>query len=458
MTRLIARLPHLFLIGAFAVALLIARNWAYVTTYRTYLNQRVDEASRSAAAQRFDIEGTHVVPQIAMRDDDRVSFTTALGRPSTFRVQVRPVERAHYEIRWHDAVGDRVLSQGDVTAPANVTGAIPPGGGRIELIGHGSLTWIDPRFERDFRVAPHLLPACGAAGRSVPEHASPARTVPARRTRSNRLVRAVRARRQRRDHARPARRRSSRDGRSHSGRDRGPAARPRRSAVGSEVGRFAPLRPAPSSPNRRRQRMAPGRHRPHGIHSAGGRRRPAAPVRVSNRRRRVSQRARARPDRCRRARRFIHGRDDGSDRKRLGHPARAADRSRGSELRDGGIRPAAGTARAEGLRRPPSSAGGGARLLRRERPVRRRSVRRLRSIGRRDPPAGAGLADQGRREPVRYLVRGERGAGGGDVDVHTRTRGGADDSHAARGSGARTARWRRHRPCRPSIAACSRCR
>ncbi|MGZ5228316.1 MAG: hypothetical protein ACXWCS_29520, partial [Burkholderiales bacterium] len=157
MARLVARLPHFLLIGALAVALLIARNWAYVTTYRTYLNQRVDEASRSAAAQRFDIEGTHVVPQIAMRDDDRVSFTTALGRSSTFRVQVRPVEHGHYEIRWHDAAGDRVLSKGDVTAPANVTCAIPADGGRIELVGHGSLTWIDPRFERDFRVAPHLL-------------------------------------------------------------------------------------------------------------------------------------------------------------------------------------------------------------------------------------------------------------------------------------------------------------
>jgi hypothetical protein len=157
MTRPLARLPHLFLIGALAVALLIARNWAYVTTYRLYLNQRVDDASRSAAAQRFDIEGIHVVPQIAMRDDDRVAFTTAIGQSSTFRVQVRPIEHAHYEIRWRDSAGDRVLSTGDVTAPTNVTSAIPAGGGRIELVSHGSLTWIDPRFVRDFRVAPHVL-------------------------------------------------------------------------------------------------------------------------------------------------------------------------------------------------------------------------------------------------------------------------------------------------------------
>jgi hypothetical protein len=157
MARLVARLPRLFLIGAMAVALLIVRNWAYVTTYRLYLNQRVDEASRSAAAQRFDIEGTRVVPQIAMRDDDVMAFTTAIGRPSRLYVQVRPADRARYEIRWHDAAGDRVLSQGDVAAPAAISSAIPAAGGRVEFVSHGSLTWIDPRIVRDFRVWPHVL-------------------------------------------------------------------------------------------------------------------------------------------------------------------------------------------------------------------------------------------------------------------------------------------------------------
>ena len=66
MTRFARRLPLILAISALAVALLISRNWAYVTTYRLYLSQRVDNAARSAAAQRFDIEDARVVPQICL--------------------------------------------------------------------------------------------------------------------------------------------------------------------------------------------------------------------------------------------------------------------------------------------------------------------------------------------------------------------------------------------------------
>ena len=43
-----------------AVAALIVSNWAYVTTYRLYLDN--DRTVRSSAAERFDIEGARVVP------------------------------------------------------------------------------------------------------------------------------------------------------------------------------------------------------------------------------------------------------------------------------------------------------------------------------------------------------------------------------------------------------------
>lgn len=39
-----------------AIVLLIGRNWAYVTTYRLYLDRRIDSSDRSAAAQSFDID------------------------------------------------------------------------------------------------------------------------------------------------------------------------------------------------------------------------------------------------------------------------------------------------------------------------------------------------------------------------------------------------------------------
>ena len=157
MTRFARRLPLILAISALAVALLIVRNWAYVTTYRLYLSQRVDNAARSAAAQRFDIEDARVVPQIVSRDDDLIAFKTAVGRPSTLRVGVRPSGRAGYEVRWREGSTVELLARGEVSAPVTVTHAIPARAGVLEFVSHGSLTWIDPRVVRDLRVMPHVL-------------------------------------------------------------------------------------------------------------------------------------------------------------------------------------------------------------------------------------------------------------------------------------------------------------
>ena len=138
------------------MGLLIVRNWAYVTTYRLYLSQRADRAASSAAAQRFDIEGARVVPQIVSRDDDMIAFKTAIGRPSTLRVDIRPSGRAAYEIRWRDGSTVELLASGDITTPTSVTHAIPARIGGLEFVSHGSLTWIDPRVIRDLRIAPHV--------------------------------------------------------------------------------------------------------------------------------------------------------------------------------------------------------------------------------------------------------------------------------------------------------------
>ena len=157
LTRFARRLPLILALSAACVGLLIVRNWAYVTTYRLYLSQRADSAAHSAAAQRFDIEGARVVPQIVSRDDDLIAFKTAIGRPSTLRVEVRPSGRAAYEIRWREGATVELLAQGEVSAPATVTHAIPARAGVVEFVSHGPLTWIDPRVVRDLRVVPHLL-------------------------------------------------------------------------------------------------------------------------------------------------------------------------------------------------------------------------------------------------------------------------------------------------------------
>ena len=97
MTRFARPLALILALIALAVGLLVVHDWAYVTTYRLYVSQRVDNAQRSAAAQRFDIENARVIPQIVSRDDDLVAFKVSVGQASTLQVGVRPVARASAE-------------------------------------------------------------------------------------------------------------------------------------------------------------------------------------------------------------------------------------------------------------------------------------------------------------------------------------------------------------------------
>ena len=163
MRRLAGLLPRLLLIVEIAVISWIFHNVAYATTYRLYISHRVDDTSRSSAAQRFDIEGSHVVPQIAMHparpgdDVDRVAFQTAVGAPSTLLTGLRPDGRAHYEIRWRSASAPRVLIAGDAGAATNVSVPIPGDAGIVELVSDGSLTWVDPRIVREPRITPYVV-------------------------------------------------------------------------------------------------------------------------------------------------------------------------------------------------------------------------------------------------------------------------------------------------------------
>jgi hypothetical protein len=154
---LVQKLPLILILIATGIGLLIVRNWAYVTTYRLYLSQRDGAASRSAAAQRFDIEGARVVPQIVTREDDLIAFKTAIGRRSTLRVEVRPSGRTAYEIRWRTGSATETLARGDASVPTSLVVAIPAEEGFVELASHGSVTWIDPRLIRDLRFKPHLI-------------------------------------------------------------------------------------------------------------------------------------------------------------------------------------------------------------------------------------------------------------------------------------------------------------
>jgi len=159
------------LVAQVAVVVLIARNWAYVTTYRLFLDRRI-AATASAAAQQFDIEGSRVVPLIVTRGADRVAFATQVEKDSTVRAVLRPaapkltrmsssgsgpVVRTAYAIEWHRGSERRVLAQGTSSEPTEIACAYPGGTGTIEFVSDGPVTWVDPRVVRDFRFIPHAL-------------------------------------------------------------------------------------------------------------------------------------------------------------------------------------------------------------------------------------------------------------------------------------------------------------
>ncbi len=161
--RLVRAIPHILLIAAIATLLVIVRQWAYVTTYRLYLDQRVDDARNSTAAQRFDIEDGHVVPKIVMTDD-RVSFRAAVGRDSTILAIASPASRtaavpagpSRYEIHIRQDGVDRTAARGEVTEPTPIECRLPTGNGVIEVVAYGPLVWSDLRLRRDLHIAPEL--------------------------------------------------------------------------------------------------------------------------------------------------------------------------------------------------------------------------------------------------------------------------------------------------------------
>jgi hypothetical protein len=54
-------------VGTVVTLLVVFKQWAYVTTYRLYLDHRVDDAADSTATQRFDVEEGRVQNRDARR-------------------------------------------------------------------------------------------------------------------------------------------------------------------------------------------------------------------------------------------------------------------------------------------------------------------------------------------------------------------------------------------------------
>ena len=155
--RRLSRLALRVLVGVeLLLALSILRDVANVTTTRLYLTRRVD-AGASDASERFDIEASRVVPQIAIRRDERIAFRVDNPWPSTLRVDLRPTAPSRYEILWRESGADRVLARGESATTIPVSASIPAGSGVLELSGRGPLTWADPRLVSSLRITRRLL-------------------------------------------------------------------------------------------------------------------------------------------------------------------------------------------------------------------------------------------------------------------------------------------------------------
>src|SRR5262245_19771797 len=169
--RRLSRLAfHVAIVIDGCLAISIVRDVANVTTTRLYLAARSDAAPHSDAAERFDIEGSRVVPQIAVRRSERIAFDTAAPWPSTLHLTVRPSGSSPFEIIWSDrgsrqyaaqgfspANASHTLARGASAEATTIKAALPSGPGSVELVAHAPLTWVDPRMVSDLRVAGRAL-------------------------------------------------------------------------------------------------------------------------------------------------------------------------------------------------------------------------------------------------------------------------------------------------------------
>ena len=112
-------ISRLIQVVALFMLLFLFKEWAYVATYRLYLDHRVDSAVGSTAGERFDLEEAGVVPRIVAHDE-RVSFRTTIGQDATLRATVTAKNGGSYEIHVRPDGGDAAVHQQTITGPTPV--------------------------------------------------------------------------------------------------------------------------------------------------------------------------------------------------------------------------------------------------------------------------------------------------------------------------------------------------
>src|SRR5436309_11940142 len=139
------------------VVALIARQWAYVTTYRLYLDQDIGRARQSTVTQQFELEGGHVVPRLVTRKNECLAFPNPVGASALLRTELVPDRPLRYAVAWRTAAGRQMLVGGVAARRIPISTRVPRGPGVLELETDGPATWLDTRLVRDMHVGPHVI-------------------------------------------------------------------------------------------------------------------------------------------------------------------------------------------------------------------------------------------------------------------------------------------------------------
>jgi lysophospholipase L1-like esterase len=151
------RVLQILLLIEFVLVVLIARQWAYVTTYRLFLEHAI-AGTRSASTQQFDIDRNHVVPRIVTHAAERLSFESPIAEPVTVEAELQATKGpVRYAVTWRDGPKHVVLQTGVVTERISISHAAPFKTGVLELETGGPAAWIDVRLVRGMRPWRHLV-------------------------------------------------------------------------------------------------------------------------------------------------------------------------------------------------------------------------------------------------------------------------------------------------------------
>jgi len=149
---------RLLVAGQCALALSLVWQWLCVSTHRLYLDERrAPVAAPVGAGQRFDVFAGRVTPLIVSNGSARLAFPVDFRRPSELALRLIPRGQASFEVAIVDQGARRVLRRGTLSAAVDITEALPPVSGSIELASEGALLWSDPRIVERADFGPTLL-------------------------------------------------------------------------------------------------------------------------------------------------------------------------------------------------------------------------------------------------------------------------------------------------------------